>query len=119
MNDMFNAATAALNAKVDALQAERDMYKATAEAVACMHCFKGKAELINQLAIVRSNLADVLRKNDDLRTQLEAARVNAERYLKALKEISRTEYHIERPPVFSLAEQMRKIARQATKGTTE
>lgn len=33
--------------------------------------------------------------------------------LKALEKISRTEYHIETPPIESLEEQMRRIARAA------
>ena len=52
----------------------------------------------------------------DLLAERDALKLNAERYLKALKKIAMTEYHIERPPIESLEEQMRKTAIAAMKG---
>jgi hypothetical protein len=51
-----------------------------------------------------------------LRSQIDALKLDVKRYLKALKKIAMTEYHIERPPIESLEEQMRKTAIAAMKG---
>ena len=52
----------------------------------------------------------------DLLAERDALKLNAKRYLVALRKIAMTEYHIERPPIDSLEEQMRNIAIAAMKG---
>lgn len=56
---------------------------------------------------------------NDLGKQLDAMKVLNAELLEALVKITRTHYHIERPPILSLEEQMRQIASSAIAKATQ